>query len=690
MSYTAQTINVGDTITSAWGNKIEQHLERLGNYLGVVTNTAALPDPSTVDEGDWYLLSNKRGIYVMQGGEWRAIVDESLVKLWIGEPGASIQWSGGRGLLTVNSQVPLQKANLELYPITLVNLLGKYGNFETDSNEDGLADGWYDIFSACSYTLTNGFFGTKAQKLTTSADSEQRIVLITTPFKNNGDFIFPAGTCLFFTGYARKITENVDKALIEVKYLKISDSSWIWGALIFPKANNTHSIGLLPDTQWHKGKKIIHPTDSDFRVEFKIIFQSNGTDEQSIATDGFAAYNLTAMGILPPPLQQFFSDAGITRWDDLATTSNITGADGRTQTGEDWLAELLPYVDSVATVGYSWTDGQLTVTVENRGKNMVHLDAVHAMRMNVGANSITYDEASFIRDNNEFIVTTSVLYAGIYFSVGNLSNRTVTLLWKQKGIYTRANLIYRIGNLYFEHTDKPTYQTSTDYVERSYTWVIPACDEAFVGFIPSETGTFYVKDIQLEESSTASEYEPTRKDKMELSGVELYSYDGVYDELKGDTLIKRWTRETGISIVTEAGTVSQSGTGTCILVDESNGEVYTGTVSDTSISTSAPDGTYTVIYQLASPEYETLEAPLELPIVPGKNHIILPELAAVTLTGTDDAVRAGGTIITESNLTPNLIVSNTEPQLKIPNRTLWYDTNANALKLWDGTSWITI
>lgn len=321
---------------------------------------------------------------------------------------------------------------------------------------------------------------------------------------------------------------------------------------------------------------------------------------------------------------------------------------------------------------------------------MIQLDTARAMRMNVGANSITYDEASFIRDNDEFIVTTSVPYAGIYFSVGNLSNRTVTLLWKQKGIYTRANLIYRIGNLYFEHTDKPTYQTSTDYVERSYTWVIPACDEAFVGFIPSETGTFYVKDIQLEESSTASEYEPARSDKVEISGIELYGYNGVCDELKDDILIKRWTRETGISIVTEAGTVSQSGTGTCILVDESNGEVYTGTVSDTSISTSAPDGTYTVIYQLASPEYETLEAPLELPIVPGKNHIILPELAAVTLTGTDDAVRAGGTIITESNLTPNLIVSNTEPQLKIPNRTLWYDTNANALKLWDGTSWITI
>ncbi len=57
------------------------------------------------------------------------------------------------------------------------------------------------------------------------------------------------------------------------------------------------------------------------------------------------------MGALPSGLQSYL---GVTNWADLATTNNIVASDGTTMTGEDWLNLLLPYVDSVATLGYAF------------------------------------------------------------------------------------------------------------------------------------------------------------------------------------------------------------------------------------------------------------------------------------------------------------------------------------------------
>ena len=79
--------------------------------------------------------------------------------------------------------------------------------------------------------------------------------------------------------------------------------------------------------------------------------------------------DLTNMGDLPVPLRRFFNNTSYTTWASLATTSNIT-AGGRTQTGEAWLSELLPFVDSVATVGWNYSSGAVTTTVENRGENL--------------------------------------------------------------------------------------------------------------------------------------------------------------------------------------------------------------------------------------------------------------------------------------------------------------------------------
>jgi len=54
---------------------------------------------------------------------------------------------------------------------------------------------------------------------------------------------------------------------------------------------------------------------------------------------------------------------------------------------------------------------------------------------------------------------------------------------------------------------------------------------------------------------------------------------------------------------------------------------YTGTVSDTTISTSAPDGTYTAIYQLASPAIEAVTTTGNLVLYNGTNYILAPQMA---------------------------------------------------------------
>jgi len=70
MGYTPITINAGDPAEASWANKVEQHLGRLGNYRGVIDDAANLPDPTSVDEGDWYLVKNQRSAFVAQNSKW--------------------------------------------------------------------------------------------------------------------------------------------------------------------------------------------------------------------------------------------------------------------------------------------------------------------------------------------------------------------------------------------------------------------------------------------------------------------------------------------------------------------------------------------------------------------------------------------------------------------------------------------
>ena len=89
----------------------------------------------------------------------------------------------------------------------------------------------------------------------------------------------------------------------------------------------------------------------DGYVSLQFVTQSGTTADVYI--DGVMSVNLTAMGTLPPPLKEYFNNVPST-WADLATDSNITAIDGKVQSGDAWLNDLLPYVNGVGTLGYAW------------------------------------------------------------------------------------------------------------------------------------------------------------------------------------------------------------------------------------------------------------------------------------------------------------------------------------------------
>ncbi len=70
MAYNAIDIVAGEAIEENWGDKIEAHLERLGAYRGMVAAAANLPDVSTLDEGDWYILKTEHQIRMCISGAY--------------------------------------------------------------------------------------------------------------------------------------------------------------------------------------------------------------------------------------------------------------------------------------------------------------------------------------------------------------------------------------------------------------------------------------------------------------------------------------------------------------------------------------------------------------------------------------------------------------------------------------------
>ncbi|WP_145323016.1 hypothetical protein [Paenibacillus xylanexedens] len=201
---------------------------------------------------------------------------------------------------------------------TLVNLLGRDGNFETDSNNDGAGDGWVSVLNGATASIetVNAKYGGKAQRITTKASDPS-------PFRRvERNVNVQAGKK--YVLLADVLTDGVGTCKINAQY---TSGTTIEGAQ--SKENKVHFIKFSPTTDTAVTVRLYNytPIGAVAWVQF----------------DGASLYEV--------------SDALYARIDVDITAANIR--------------EYLPYVDSVQPVRnpyairygenllppfYEWTD----------------------------------------------------------------------------------------------------------------------------------------------------------------------------------------------------------------------------------------------------------------------------------------------------------------------------------------------
>jgi len=390
---------------------------------------------------------------------------------------------------------------------TLVNLLGTYGNFE-DANI--LQAGWTSLNTTNSKTTTS-VIGTKAQKAVSNST-------------NGSHYIY------------KPITEHIivgHKYFISFFNKNTNSKTWI-------RILNKNSAGVdeilwieyVEDSSYKQHYKSFSPTSINVtpftRLGLNVVQTDNtetysGTTEE-INIDGVQLVDLTNMGSLPDSLKKYFNNL-YTNWSDLATTSNITAIDGRIQTGEDWLAELLPYVDSVSSVGYNYTDGELVTEVENKGENLIDLSKI------VIDSSAVY--TTFVQDTKIIHLKNGTMgaFASFYFPVYLKKGVTYTLKGK---LFLNSNASMIILKY------KNTFVESIFFIANAGTFDVNKT------FTVSESGLFFlhptfqadtvtngkmeIENLQLFEGTESTDYTPARTDKFSFNTF-LFSQYGISDKL---------------------------------------------------------------------------------------------------------------------------------------------------------------
>jgi hypothetical protein len=247
-------------------------------------------------------------------------------------------------LISPRRAILKREKQVMIEPYTIVNLAGKYGNFEVDSNGDGLADGW-EKTNYVSAQLVGGVCGSKAQLVSAVA------------FTNN------TGSTAFLQAHINTPVADEHYYFAAVWVKKSTDSPGNPRVYFDIVGGSTPQFVVMlkyvSETVWarHYGSFKVQNgnTTASFKLHLATVpIGESFSETRKLYADGYILVPLTMMGKLPRSLQEFFRVSGVTTWQDLATTSNITGADGRTQSGNAWLAELIPYVDSVASFGFVW------------------------------------------------------------------------------------------------------------------------------------------------------------------------------------------------------------------------------------------------------------------------------------------------------------------------------------------------
>lgn len=527
-------------------------------------------------------------------------------------PATNIKAYAPTSVISSKKGLTSKDPNCSFSSTTIVNLLGVDGNFE-DANT--LQNWWGSARTTNS--KTTGVFGTKAQKcVATSTDDTHYIYRNITDYAiANHKYFFCAyvktanGKCRFYTQYRNSAGDFIGSA---------SKSNYFQNTN-FIKMYGTQEILSMYSTP-------------DFNFLFAIIKADNtysfpGTNEE-INVDGAMVVDLTNMGNLPAPLKKFFNNSSYTTWASLAVTSNIT-AGGRTQTGEAWLSELLPFVDSVATVGWNYSSGAVTTTVENRGENLFKIQEFKDYINTYDSSALYFKDEGY--DVVEFNHT--VFYLKPFMKGKFKPSTQYTFKATSKIAATGHNLI-----LYFIYTDGTTSAltyTNTFYERKTLiTTAGKTLDYLYITYASGSRSRVSLGDFMIYEGTADKPYVPSRNEQLSFNTT-LFNHLDKEDTLYYDAglkKLKRWHYQTIVKSTTFAAT-TYSGTGTCLLVS-STGAIYYTTITGTDISEgSIPDGTYTVIYQLTSPVIENVNYSGELLFYNGNNHIITTNLLAFALEG---------------------------------------------------------
>lgn len=137
--------------SAAAREQVQGRLDELKNYLNNDLTEDVDAMKQELDNTDTG-LSNR--ITTLENNAMQAISSKKLPTVNDDDKTVSSIW-------TIPSTLPSQ----------LTNILETYGNFETDSNSDGLADGWIEVNAATTKSLDSTIkkFGSKSQKFTCGA-----------------------------------------------------------------------------------------------------------------------------------------------------------------------------------------------------------------------------------------------------------------------------------------------------------------------------------------------------------------------------------------------------------------------------------------------------------------------------------------------------------------------------------------
>lgn len=496
-------------------------------------------------------------------------------------------------------------AKFEIYGTTVVNLLGVDGNFE-DANT--LQNGW--LATNTTNSKTTGVFGTKSQKcVATSTDGEHYIYRPLADYGIvNHKYFFCAhvktanGKCRFYTQYRNSAGYSIGSA----------SKSNFFSNTNFIKMYGTQEILSMYSTP-------------EFNFFFAIIKAENtilfpGTNEE-INVDGAMVVDLTNMGDLPAPLRKFFNNSSYTTWASLAVTSNIT-AGGRTQTGEAWLSELLPFVDSVATVGWNYSSGAVATTVENRGENLFKIQEFKDYINKYDSSALYFKDEGY--DVVEFNHT--VFYLKPFMKGKFKPNTQYTFKATSKIAAIGHNLIW-----YFVYTDGTTSAltyTNTFYDRTTLTTTAgKTLDYLYITCGNSLRPRISLSDFMIYEGTQDKPYVPATESKISFSG-ELVGWQGIYDQIGADgKIIKRW-HSMVVAYTSGNVTLPFSGAGTAIICQTSGtatGQIYFGTCAGTTLSVSGLEtgANFKIFYQLTTPVITNLG--VTLPVYLGQNNIIISD-----------------------------------------------------------------